>query len=429
MDPENGDVNMEEDEEEVEAEMDLSIPALRQTLLDQEKEGASTDIIETLWELSKQQISNETDGVLLYTTYIYMCRRMGADIDKLKGLFAEAVEFLGKQFGEYWDPDGWFRKNYAYFLYTKAKEPKEALKLWNDVLKQEDLRQSAELWLDVIRQERCFGTIDGARKLLNRAVMAVTDYPHQIFEYFLQFEREEGTREQVDRAIEKVNQAAARIPAVRQQPKKRKQPSTSSTIKPNAAEKSKTTKESAQKRAKVNLNVEASSMSEKMDTNETNADEKKPSTFKFSTEKEKNKLFVRNIDFSATEDEVREYFGKYGTVKDVRMVRFKNGDPKGIAYVEYEDDETAQRGLAAHDQEFKGRQLIVLISDPSVAKRGKPQAPQPNKPKEKEKPKDKFAKPKLPKKKNETPTDTNVLGGGTGQRTGMLSLKPRILLK
>lgn len=80
--------------------------------------------------------------------------------------------------------------------------------------------------------------------------------------------------------------------------------------------------------------------------------------FRFATGKEKNKLFVRNVDFNSTEDQLREFFGQYGQLKDVRIVRFKNGKPKGVVYIEYNDEEAAMRGLAANQQTFNGNALI-----------------------------------------------------------------------
>ena len=53
---------------------------------------------------------------------------------------------------------------------------------------------------------------------------------------------------------------------------------------------------------------------------------------------EKNKLFVRSLPFSATEDQLKELFGQHGPVRSVRLVTFRNGKPKGLAYVEYENE-------------------------------------------------------------------------------------------
>lgn len=53
--------------------------------------------------------------------------------------------------------------------------------------------------------ERHFGSVEQTRKLLYEAVNSVTDTPNDVFAYFVQFEREEGTRDHVDKALEKIN--------------------------------------------------------------------------------------------------------------------------------------------------------------------------------------------------------------------------------
>lgn len=64
------------------------------------------------------------------------------------------------------------------------------------------------------------------------------------------------------------------------------------------------------------------------------------SGFKYSSRLEKNKLFVKGLPFSIKESDLKELFGKFGDLKDVRLVTFRNGHSKGIAYVEFEDEVT-----------------------------------------------------------------------------------------
>ncbi|PIO58992.1 hypothetical protein TELCIR_19557 [Teladorsagia circumcincta] len=57
---------------------------------------------------------------------------------------------------------------------------------------------------------------------LTMALNSVSDHPTAVFEYFIQFEREEGTLEQLDKALEKVN-AQALLRASRVQTQKPKE--------------------------------------------------------------------------------------------------------------------------------------------------------------------------------------------------------------
>ncbi|XP_047032926.1 squamous cell carcinoma antigen recognized by T-cells 3-like isoform X1 [Helicoverpa zea] len=89
-------------------------------------------------------------------------------------------------------------------------------------------------------------------------------------------------------------------------------------------------------------------------------------TFKYSTEAEKNKLFVKNLPFShCTKDALADVFDKYGKLKDVRVVTHKDGKPKGLAYIEYEDESSAAAAVTnTHGMTLADRKLDVALSAP-----------------------------------------------------------------
>ena len=55
--------------------------------------------------------------------------------------------------------------------------------------------------------------------------------------------------------------------------------------------------------------------------------------FKYSTTMEKNKLFVKGLAKSVNENDLKQIFGKFGTITAVRMPTLRNGHPKGMAYI------------------------------------------------------------------------------------------------
>jgi RNA recognition motif-containing protein len=64
------------------------------------------------------------------------------------------------------------------------------------------------------------------------------------------------------------------------------------------------------------------------------------------------RLYVGNLLYSATYDEVRDLFGEYGTVYDVELIAEREpGHPHAFAFVEMEDAEadTAIDALDASD--------------------------------------------------------------------------------
>lgn len=87
--------------------------------------------------------------------------------------------------------------------------------------------------------------------------------------------------------------------------------------------------------------------------------------FKFHTTLEKKKLFVKGLRPSATKEDVEKLFSQYGAVKDVRIVTFRNGISKGLAYVEFEDEVSASTALMKTDgSTFQERVITVALSNP-----------------------------------------------------------------
>lgn len=97
--------------------------------------------------------------------------------------------------------------------------------------------------------------------------------------------------------------------------------------------------------------------------------------FKFKTSVEKNKLFVSNLDMEVDENQLKEAFSKYGQLKDVRIVTYRNGHSKGRAYVEYTDELGASNGLKADGLLLGNKNIKVEISNPTRA--GMKSAPDP----------------------------------------------------
>ena len=72
------------------------------------------------------------------------------------------------------------------------------------------------------------------------------------------------------------------------------------------------------------------------------------------------KLYVGNLPFSATEDEITELFGQHGTVHSVALINDREtGRPRGFGFVEMDDEAIAGAIQALDGNEMGGRQLRV----------------------------------------------------------------------
>ena len=74
-----------------------------------------------------------------------------------------------------------------------------------------------------------------------------------------------------------------------------------------------------------------------------------------------NKLYIGNIPFSATEEQLRTLFEKHGDVRSVSVIMDREtGRPRGFAFVEMADSAAAQNAIRALDgAELGGRDLRV----------------------------------------------------------------------
>ncbi|CAG9104244.1 unnamed protein product [Plutella xylostella] len=92
----------------------------------------------------------------------------------------------------------------------------------------------------------------------------------------------------------------------------------------------------------------------------------KEKTFKYATSTEKNKLFVKNLPFSyCTKEKLTEVFEPHGKLIDVRPITHKDGRPKGLAYIEFEDEASAAHALEkTNGTLLEERKIDVAISAP-----------------------------------------------------------------
>lgn len=91
--------------------------------------------------------------------------------------------------------------------------------------------------------------------------------------------------------------------------------------------------------------------------------------FRYSTTLEKHKLFISGLPFSCTKEELEGICKAHGTVKDLRLVTNRAGKPKGLAYVEYENESQASQAVLKMDgMTIKENVIKVAISNPPQRK-------------------------------------------------------------
>ena len=86
-----------------------------------------------------------------------------------------------------------------------------------------------------------------------------------------------------------------------------------------------------------------------------------------------NKLYVGNLDYNTTEDDIRSHFDQKGIqTKSITLITDKyTGRAKGFGFVEVESEEVLQKAIEALDgQELNGRKLTVNKAKPPRERTG-----------------------------------------------------------
>ena len=73
------------------------------------------------------------------------------------------------------------------------------------------------------------------------------------------------------------------------------------------------------------------------------------------------KLYVGNLAFNATDDELRDFFSQVGEIESVRIIRDREtGRSRGFGFVEMKSDDAARQAIEQLDgKDFKGRPVRI----------------------------------------------------------------------
>lgn len=89
-----------------------------------------------------------------------------------------------------------------------------------------------------------------------------------------------------------------------------------------------------------------------------------------------NKIYVGNLSFDSTSDDIREEFAAFGEVADVTVISDREtGASRGFGFVEMGSESDAQSAIQGlNGREFHGRQLNVSLAKPREPRSGRPQS-------------------------------------------------------
>ena len=86
-----------------------------------------------------------------------------------------------------------------------------------------------------------------------------------------------------------------------------------------------------------------------------------------------SKLYVGNLSYNVTEEQLRELFSQAGTIKEIAMIMDRDTQrPKGFGFVEMSTQVEAQKAIELfNEHELDGRRMTVNFARPKEDRGGR----------------------------------------------------------
>jgi len=94
-----------------------------------------------------------------------------------------------------------------------------------------------------------------------------------------------------------------------------------------------------------------------------------------SKDVDKRSIYVGNVDYGATPEELQSHFQSCGTINRVTILCDKySGHPKGYAYIEFLEEDSINNAMVMNESLFRGRLLKVVPKRTNVPGLGRASA-------------------------------------------------------
>lgn len=358
-----------------------------------------TEVQKVLEEALQAGFTISDEYKTLWILYLeYLRRRLDDEADDerekqletLRKTFNKACEYLAN-FGLEGDLNCDILQFWARTEAIHAKDMEKTRELWADILTQGHSSKAAS-WLEFISLEKCYGTTKHLRKLYPKALAVVKDWPESIASAWINFERDEGTLEQLEIAEGKVKEKLEKV-----QEDRLKSQTTTTTTDVNLFPKGKRkAEETGKMRKRIGVSPQKISRLSIRDEKEVKLRENilKPDRNRKSKEKEAKvepppgfqeekmdediapevdytiSIFISNLDFTASEEDVREAIVPAGEITLLKLVHDSKGRSKGFAYVQLSSTEAVEDALKLDRVKVKGRPMFISRCNPDKSSRG-----------------------------------------------------------
>ncbi|KAJ8529715.1 hypothetical protein K7X08_036550 [Anisodus acutangulus] len=295
-----------------------------------------------------------------------------------------------------------FLRMYGYWARlesTLGKDLVAARGVWESLLKISG--SVLEVWQGYIAMETGMGNINEARSLLKRCYSK--RFPgtgsQDICNSWIRFEREYGALDDFDLAVKKVTprleelqlfklqeaksvgvSADDRDNSSRKNMREKRKPisnlseeQTPAKRHKDKAKNVKITSEGSKGQAKdtVKVNNTKSDVAASKPASGSKNENKDVSSGKPQQYNDQCTAFVSNLNLKANYDDIRRFFSDIGGVVAIRILNDKfTGKSRGLAYVDFSDDEHLASAVAKNKQTLLGKRVSIAKSDPKGRKKG-----------------------------------------------------------
>lgn len=78
------------------------------------------------------------------------------------------------------------------------------------------------------------------------------------------------------------------------------------------------------------------------------------------------KIYVGNLSYKVTEDDLKDLFGEFGAVTEINVITDREtGRPRGFAFVEMDSDDDATKAInSLNGKELQDREIVVNEARP-----------------------------------------------------------------
>ncbi|CAI9765278.1 unnamed protein product [Fraxinus pennsylvanica] len=370
-------------------------------LLCLERCHASEEELSSVFEKSLQCTFSSFDEYLnvFLTRVDELRRRISASTQVEDGINYAVIRDIFQRASDYLSPHlkntDSFLRMHSYWAHLESKLGKDMIAtrgVWESLLKISG--SMLEAWQGYIAMEIEMGHINEARSLYKRCYSKrfTGTGSEEICHSWVRFEREYGSLEDFDLAVQKVtprlqelhlfklqqeNQTVGaptdeRENLVRKNLREKRKPVSSSMDEQSPA---KRRKDLDQKNNKAYGNdkghgrhlAEANEVAQVHDSKADSASTKE--TKNHSPRKpviysDQCTAFISNLSLQATDKDLRSFFNDVGGVGAIRILTDKDKRPRGLAYVDFSDDAHLAAAVEKNRQSLLGKRLSIARSDP-----------------------------------------------------------------